>query len=206
MSCQNESCRLQGTYRQGNVVLHGYSRLKKGRRRRYRCKEYGKTFGATAGTPYKRIQHTMRKFDRVAALSVEGVCKSAIARLEGLSWNTVARWQALAAAAAGKFSDVRTWGYDLTELQLDELATFLQGKKRQTWVFTVIEALVQAVARDLGWREDVPEYLAVRQECGRWSQSRVGSAHHDGWLQVLRARNSPFIWPCVCAWSGDQED
>ncbi len=81
----------------------------------------------------------MRAFDRVAALTVEGVSKSAIARLEGLSWNTVARWQALAAAAAGKFSDIRTYGYDLTELQLDGLATFLQGKKRQTWVFAAIE-------------------------------------------------------------------
>ncbi len=132
--CPNELCRVQG-----NVVPHGYSKVNWGRRRRYRCKECGKTFGATTGTPYKRLQHTMHKFDRVAALRVEGVCKSAIARLEGLSWNTVARWQALAAAAAGKFNHLRTCGYDLTELQLDELATFLQSKKRQTWVFAAIQ-------------------------------------------------------------------
>ncbi len=44
----------------------------------------GKTFGATTGTPYKRIQHSMRAFDRVAALSVEGMNKSAIARVERL--------------------------------------------------------------------------------------------------------------------------
>ena len=44
----------------------------------------GKTFGVTSGTPYKQLQHPMRAFDRVAALSVEGMIKSAIARVERL--------------------------------------------------------------------------------------------------------------------------
>ncbi len=138
-ACPNEHCEKHGKRDHGNIVLHGYSRLKWGRRRRYRCKECGKTFGATTGTPYKRLQRPMRAFDRVASLSVEGVNKSAIARIEGLSWNTVARWQALAAKAAGRFNKARTRGHLLRELQFDELCTFLQSKKRQTWVFTAIE-------------------------------------------------------------------
>jgi IS1 family transposase len=81
----------------------------------------------------------MRQFDRVVALSVEGISKSAIARIEGLSWNTVARWLALAADAARRFNDARTRGIVLRELQLDELSTFLQGKKEQTWVYAGIE-------------------------------------------------------------------
>ena len=56
------------------------------------------------GTPYQRLQHSMARFDRVAALSVEGVNKSSIARLEGLSWKTVARWLELAAAIARRFN------------------------------------------------------------------------------------------------------
>ncbi|MFT7670893.1 MAG: transposase-like protein [Planctomycetota bacterium] len=59
--------------------------------RRYRCTACGKTFGATAGTAYKRLQHPKWNFDRVAALSDEGVSKAAIARTEGLCWNTVSR-------------------------------------------------------------------------------------------------------------------
>ncbi len=55
VSCPNESCRLQGTHLQSDVVPHGYSKVKWGRRRRYRCKVCGKTFGVM-GTPNKRLQ------------------------------------------------------------------------------------------------------------------------------------------------------
>ncbi|MFT5464733.1 MAG: transposase-like protein/IS1 family transposase [Planctomycetota bacterium] len=139
VACPNQQCAFHGRHDGGNIALHGFSKVKWGRRRRYRCKECSKTFGATAGTPYKRLQRPMRAFDRVAALSVEGVSKAAIARLERLSWNTVARWLELAAASARQFNDERTCGYVLRELQLDELNTFLQSRKRQTWVFAGIE-------------------------------------------------------------------
>ena len=85
IACANEQCSKHGKPDQGNIVLHGFSKLKRGRRRRYRCRVCGKTFGATSGTPYKRLQYPLRAFDRVAALSVEGMNKSAIARIEGLS-------------------------------------------------------------------------------------------------------------------------
>ena len=138
-ACPNGECEQHGTHDAGNVVLHGYSKVKGGRRRRYRCTACGKTFGATTGTPYKRLQHSRRRFDRVAALSVEGVNKSAIARLEGLSWNTVARWLELAAALARRFNAKHLRGHELVELQLDEMNTFLQSRKQQTWVFASID-------------------------------------------------------------------
>ena len=139
MACPNKQCAQHAKHGQGNIVLHGFSKLKCGKRRRYRCKECGKTFGATTGTPYKRLQHPMRAFDRVAALSVEGMNKSAIARVERLSWNTVARWLELAAAAARRFNRANTRGLVIRELQLDELSTFLTDKKSKTWVFAGIE-------------------------------------------------------------------
>ena len=138
-ACPNGDCEQHGRHDAGNVVLHGFSKVKGGRRRRYRCTACGKTFGATTGTPYKRLQHSMRRFNRVAALSVEGVNKSAIARLESLSWNTVARWLERAAALARRFNDKHLRGHELVELQLDEMNTFLQSRKRQTWVFASID-------------------------------------------------------------------
>ena len=139
VTCPNAGCDLQGRVLAGNIALHGYSKVKSGRRRRYRCKLCGVTFGATSGTPYKRLQHSMRRFDRVAALSVEGVSKSAIARLEGVAWNTVARWLERAAGVAKAFNERRTLGIELIELQLDELSTPLQSRKRKSWVFAGIE-------------------------------------------------------------------
>lgn len=139
IACPNEQCSDHGKLGAGNIVLHGFSKVKWGKRRRYRCKECGKTFGATTGTPYKRIQHPMRAFGRVAALCVEGVNKSAIARIERLSWNTVARWIERAAESARRFDRANMHGLVIRELQLDELSTFLQEKKRKTWVFAGIE-------------------------------------------------------------------
>ncbi len=139
MPCPNAHCADHGEPKLGKIVLHGFSKVKWGKRRRYRCTSCNSTFGATTGTPYKRLHHPMRKFDRVATLSVEGVGKSAIARIERLSWNTVARWLELAAAFARRFNNARTCGYVIRELQLDELSTFLQSRKRKTWVFAGIE-------------------------------------------------------------------
>ena len=53
-----------------------------GRRRRYRCQACGKTFCTNTGTPYHRIQRRRVTFDDVAALSVEGLNKSAIVRVK----------------------------------------------------------------------------------------------------------------------------
>ncbi|MFT7521212.1 MAG: transposase-like protein, partial [Kiritimatiellia bacterium] len=139
MTCPNEACAALGRRGAGKVASHGYSTVKWGRRRRFRCTACGKTFGATSCTAYKRLQHPKRKFDRVAALSVEGVSKAAIARIEGLCWNTVSRWLELAAAYARQFNDANLRGYTLEELQLDELNTFLGNRNEKTWVFAGIE-------------------------------------------------------------------
>ncbi|MFT7670532.1 MAG: hypothetical protein ACI8X5_003241, partial [Planctomycetota bacterium] len=138
-ACPNQECVQHGVRDWGNIALHGFSKVKWGRRRRYRCTTCGNTFGATTGTPYKRIQGPKTKFDRVATLSVEGVSISGIARIEGLSWNTVSRWLEVAAEAARNWNNAMLKGYDLEELQLDELKTFLDSRNHQTWVFAGIE-------------------------------------------------------------------
>ena len=68
-------------------------------------------------------------------MSVEGVSKSSIARILGVCWNTTARWEERAAAAAQAFNKIMTKGYELSEVQGDEIRTFSGGKKTPTWVF-----------------------------------------------------------------------
>jgi hypothetical protein len=124
MACPNRECELHGRIGKGNVVRHGFSQVKWGRRRRYRCTACGKTCGATTGTPYKRLQHSMRAFDRVAALSVEGVSKAAIARTTvapGTPFEGLER----AGLLARRFNKAKTSGYVLRELQLEELKAVL---------------------------------------------------------------------------------
>jgi hypothetical protein len=71
-------------------------------------------------------------------MCVEGVSKSSIARIMKISWNTVARWEERAAAAAREFNKCMTLGYELTELQLDEIRSFSGGKIHPMWIFTSI--------------------------------------------------------------------
>ena len=138
-ACPNDTCGDHGAVGSGNVARHGYYRCKLGRRRRFRCKTCGMTFGTASGTPYHRLQSRRSRFDSVASMSVEGMSKSSISRVTGLAWSTVARWLERAAAAARRFNDVMMRGYAMKELQADELRAFLQSKRRETWVFTSME-------------------------------------------------------------------
>jgi transposase-like protein len=63
-------------------------------------------------------------FDTVVALRVEGVSISAIARVEGIAWNTVARWLEKGADACRRFNSGRISGFGVEELQADEIRSF----------------------------------------------------------------------------------
>ena len=130
LSCPNRQCPLARKASSGNIIGHGFYRTNRGRRRRYRCSTCGKTFCSNTGTPYHRLQHRRATFDEVAALSVEGLNKSAIARVKRISWNTVHRWLQRAAGSCRRFNDRKTTGYAITELQADEIRTIIRGKEQ----------------------------------------------------------------------------
>ena len=97
-NCLNLACSLHGNVESSHIIRYGFYRTTAGKRRRYRCVGCGQTFSTTKGTPYYRLQHRRTTFDTVVTLRVEGVSLSAIARVERLAWNTVARWLERAAA------------------------------------------------------------------------------------------------------------
>jgi transposase-like protein len=100
LSCPNRHCHSSGKGDVGAIIRHGFW----GKRRRYQCQTCGKTFCSTTQTPYYRLQHRRATFDEVASLSVEGLNKSAIARVKRVAWNTVHRWLEKAAGCCRRFS------------------------------------------------------------------------------------------------------
>ena len=78
----NSQCPQYGQLDKGNIVRQGFIRLKRGRRRRYRCTRCGKTFCSTVGTPYYRLQCTRKAFDEAALMGATGTSKSDIARIK----------------------------------------------------------------------------------------------------------------------------
>ena len=106
----------------GRIVRHGFYQTKFGKRRRYRCRTCRQTFCANTGTPYHRLQHRRATFDEVAALSVEGLDKSAIARVKRIAWNTVDRWFERAADSCHRFNNRSATGLAVEDCRLTRFA------------------------------------------------------------------------------------
>src|SRR5262245_35971473 len=135
----NTHCPPSGKGDSGAIICHGFYTTRRGKCRRYRCQSCGKTFCSTSGTPYYRLQHRRTTFDEVAALSVEGLNKSAIARVKRIAWNTVHRWLERAAGWCRRFSDRNITRFAVVELQADEIRTIVGNKQQSVWVFVVID-------------------------------------------------------------------
>jgi len=82
--------------------------------------------------PYYRLQLRRAMFDEVAALSVEGLNKSAIARVKRIAWNTVHRWLEKAAAWCRRFNDLIVKRLSVAELQADEIRTIMGAGNRRS--------------------------------------------------------------------------
>src|ERR1700757_3096770 len=113
--CPNRDCRSSGKTVSGNVIRFGFYQTRWGKRRRYRCQTCKKTFCSNTGTPYYRLQHRRDTFDQVATLSVEGLNKSSIARVERIGWNTVDRWLEKPSDCSRSFNDHKTTRFTATE-------------------------------------------------------------------------------------------
>ncbi len=138
-ACPNPNCPLSGQSGKGNIICHSFYITTQGRRRRYRCKECGRTFCSTYGTPYYRLHKPRSLFDEVVHMCVHGVAISAMARIKQMAWGTVARWLQSAAAYAERFNNRMLKGFLIHELQADEIRTFIGTKQRVIWVLTTLE-------------------------------------------------------------------
>ena len=137
--CPNPNCAVQDARTIRAVKPHGFYRLKRGRRRRYRCRNCDGTFSSTTHTPYYRLRSSQTKLERITSMSVEGVSRSAIARVEHLSRPTVDRGLKRASNAAQQFNDRLIRQVPVQELQADEIQTIALDQARPTWIFTTLE-------------------------------------------------------------------
>jgi len=139
LNCPNPGCTPSKDVTTRATIRYGFYQTRSGKRRRYQCRACGKTFCSTSRTAYYRLQHRRVTFDEVAALSVEGLNKSAIARVKQISWNTVHRWLERAASWSRRFNDRRMRRLSLAELQADEIQTIVGGKQQPIWIFVALD-------------------------------------------------------------------
>ena len=76
----------------GNIRVHSWHE------HRYRCRTGGRTFAATTGTPFYRVQTAAATITLVGTLLAHGCPRQAIVAAFGFDERTVAAWQAKAGA------------------------------------------------------------------------------------------------------------
>src|SRR5437867_1530974 len=198
LSCPNRQCPLARKASSGNIIGHGFYRTNGGRRRRYRCSTCGKTFCSNTGTPYHRLQHRRATFDEVAALSVEGLNKSAIARVKRISWNTVQRWLQRAAGSCRRFNDRKTTGYAITEVQADEIRTIIRRKEQPIWIFAAIEVWSRFWPATIVGRRSYRNTLTLfRDISSRMNLERVPLITTDGFTFYAKVIRRVFGPACL---------
>jgi transposase-like protein len=204
LSCANKNCPLAGKPLPEESFRHGFYGTKWGRRRRYRCQACGKTFCTNTGTPYHRLQHRRATFDEVAALSVEGLNKSAIARVKQIAWNTVDRWLERAADSCHRFNARRITGLAVEELQADEIRTIVGGKQQPIWIFVSIDVCSRLWPSTVVGRRSYRNTLTLFLRCSQADGFCTLPNDRHGRIRVLRKSRAAGLWASVSLRPGDQ--
>ncbi len=178
---------------------HGFYKTRWRRRRRYRCRSCGNTFCSNTGTPYHRLQHRRATFDEVATLSVEGLNKSAIARIKRIAWNTLHRWLQKAAGSYRCFNDRKINGIALTELQADEIRTIIHDKEQPIRIFATIEVWPRLWPAPVVGRRSYRNTLTLlRDISSRTNLERVPLITTNGFAFHAKVIRRVFGSACLC--------
>ncbi len=206
LRCANVTCLPRITPSWGMIIRFGFYPTRWGRRRRFRCKGCGGTFCRNRGTVYHRLQHRRATFDEVAALSVEGVNKSSIARVQQIAWNTVDRWLERAAASCRRFNHRRITRIKIRELQADEIRTRVGGKEQSpVWVFAAIEVWSRRWPSTVVWKAEFSEHTHLVSRPLRPVEWKQRPADCYRWVPVLSAGRPPSLWGSLPVRPGHQE-
>jgi transposase-like protein/IS1 family transposase len=198
LRCPNVQCGGSGSDKAGSIIRYGFYKTKWGKRRRYRCQTCAKTFCSNSGTSYHRLQHRRAAFDEVATLSVEGLNKSAIARVKRIAWNTVNRWLEKAAAFCRRFNNRKIAGVAITELQADEIRTIIHDKEQPIWIFAAIEVWSRLWPSTVVGRRSYRNTLTLfRDISSRTNLEHVPLITTDGFAFYVKAIRRVFGPACL---------
>ena len=201
------ACVTSGCDNRGNPGLHieGYGSFatKSGRRQRYRCTVCRGTLSTNTATAYRGLRCTRREFDQIARLRVEGMSISATARVTGHSCNTIARWLERASTAAKRFNHRMLRGFDLIELQADELCAFVGNKNKTVWLVATLEVPSRLWAGSVLGRRSDHNARAVINDVVR--RGRVVGPDRHRWLRVLHRGGWGSLWVNVRLWPSAQD-
>jgi transposase-like protein len=123
--CHNPDCPARGQVGLGNIRVHCR------KTRRSRGPTCDRTFAATRGTPFSRLETPPETVTIVLTLLCHGCPLQAIVAAFGLDERTVARWQTRAGQQCQRLHEHlgQQGGVDLQHVQADELDVKMGGAR-----------------------------------------------------------------------------
>ena len=132
--CPNELCSsysILGPHPHHNIVGCGtYTTIHGEKRQMYRCLVCGRRFSETAGTPFFGLKTPMRTVCIALNELAEGLGVRAVARIHHVEPGTVLDWLRKAGQHCEAVSAHMMQELELSQVQLDELWTFIRKKER----------------------------------------------------------------------------
>ncbi len=118
--CPNSDCSDAGKISNGNIKVHSH------KEQRYYCTTCGQRFRQSRATVFYKLRTPRQDFIEAVGMLAERCSLRAIARIKHAKLATVLHWLDLAGAQAADVSQQLTRSLSLTQVQIDELWTFVK--------------------------------------------------------------------------------
>ena len=132
--CPNEGCSsygILGPHPKHKIVGYGtYTTVHGEKRQMYLCQVCNRPFSETAGTPFFGLKTPMKTVCVALNELAEGLGVRAVARIHHVAPNTVLDWLRKAGQHCERLSEYMMQELKLSQVQLDELWTFVRKKER----------------------------------------------------------------------------
>lgn len=125
--CQNKRCPDFGTYNQGNIRLK--ERYGQDRVALLWCRTCHRTFSERRGTPLFKSVLPLKKWEAILKGLADGGGIRGTARTAGVKPDTVLRVLERAGRHAREFNDFMLRDLGLTQVQVDEIWTFIKKRR-----------------------------------------------------------------------------
>ena len=122
--CVNSDCSDHALVGKGNMYIHSH------KQRRYGCHTCKRTFAATRGTMFYRLRTPPGEILEAIAQLVDRGSIRGVARANGRKPDTVIAWLRLTGAHAAQVNEHLIRDLHLSQVQVDELWTFVKRSRR----------------------------------------------------------------------------
>ena len=132
--CPNPKCKHHGKKGLANVVSNGtYRSRSTGKARLFLCRTCGKAFSSGTGTAFFGLRTPKQRILIGLRLLAEGLGLRATCRVLRIKLDTIRKWLAVAALRCEQVSDLLLRNLKLSQVQVDELWTFVKKTPRSPW-------------------------------------------------------------------------